>query len=339
MYLGEKSRALPNYLKNTFINSYEGGEMYPHVWLIGVGSMALDYAKVLNAQNIQYLPIGRGENSARRFEEKTHTMVTRGGIEKFIEEKPQRPEYAIVNVGVDELKRVTLMVLNYGVKKVLVEKPGGLNRHEIKELGEQVDSKKAEVYIAYNRRFYSSVQTAKEIIEKDDLTSFHFEFTEWSHEIEKLDKAKGIKENWFLANSTHVVDMAFYLGGKPEKICCYSAGSLNWHPAASVFTGAGTSETGALFSYHANWQGPGRWGVEAVTKNYRLIFRPLEKLQIQKQGSVNIDMFDIDDKLDVEYKPGLYKQVEAFLQNKRTILCSIKEQMNLLDIFDKMANY
>ena len=42
----------------------------------------------------------------------------------------------------------------------------------------------------------------KEIIAEDNgVTSFNFEFTEWSHEIEKLEKAPGVKENWFLANS------------------------------------------------------------------------------------------------------------------------------------------
>ena len=41
-------------------------------------------------------------------------------------------------------------------------------------------------------------------------------------EIEKLNKVPGIKENWFLGNSTHVVDLAFYLGGKPKQISTIS---------------------------------------------------------------------------------------------------------------------
>ena len=40
---------------------------------------------------------------------------------------------------------------------------------------------------------------------------------------------------------------------------------------------------------------------------------PHGRLQIQKIGSVAVDFVDIDDCLDKDFKPGLYKQTEAFL--------------------------
>ena len=163
------------------------------------------------------------------------------------------------------------------------------------------------------------------------MTSFNFEFTEWVHEIEKLKKAPVVKENWFLSNSTHVVDMAFYLGGNPKEISCYTEGSLEWHPSASIFSGAGISETGALFSYQANWESAGRWCVEVLTKKNKLIFRPLEKLQVQKKGSVNIDFVkDINYSLDQKYKPGIFLQVKAFLKTKK---------FGLLDIYEHAINF
>ena len=64
----------------------------------------------------------------------------------------------------------------------------------------------------------------------------------------------------------HVVDLAFYLCGKPDEISCYTTGGLNWHSAASVFAGAGITKKNVLFSYNANWGAPGRWGVEIMTK-------------------------------------------------------------------------
>ena len=129
----------------------------------------------------------------------------------------------------------------------------------------------AKVFIAYNRRFYRAVSEAKRLIEGDGgVTSFNFEFTEWSHEIERLSKAPGVKEKWFLGNSTHVVDLAFFLGGKPSEISCYTQGGTDWHPTASLFSGAGVSEHGALFSYNANWESAGRWGVEVLTKKINI---------------------------------------------------------------------
>ncbi len=314
--------------------------MYPKVWLIGAGKMALEYAKVFKAQKVDFLTIGRGEESAESFERHVNTRVIRGGIGDYLKEHPKVPDYAIICVGVEQLKNATVQLLSHGVKEILVEKPGGINKQEIQEVNDLSEVKKVHVYIAYNRRFYASVERAEEIIAAEGgAASFNFEFTEWSHEIEKLVKAPGVKERWFLANSTHVVDMAFYLGGIPEKLSCYNAGSLPWHPSSSVFAGAGISETGALFSYQANWEGPGRWGVEVCTRMSRLIFRPLEKLQIQKKGSVNIEMVDINDELDREFKPGLYKQVETFFDNRKNRLCSIKEQLKIVDTYNKMANY
>jgi hypothetical protein len=91
------------------------------------------------------------------------------------------------------------------------------------------------------------------------------------------------------------------------------AGGLDWHPSASVFNGAGITDTGALFSYHANWEAPGRWSVEVLTKEHRLILRPLEELQVQNLGSVSVEKMEIADKLDKSYTPGFYRETESFL--------------------------
>ena len=69
----------------------------------------------------------------------------------------------------------------------------------------------AKVLIAYNRRFYSSVEKAREIITEDGgIQSCIFEFTEWAHKIIALSKANGVKEHWFLGNSSHVIDLVFH---------------------------------------------------------------------------------------------------------------------------------
>jgi len=40
----------------------------------------------------------------------------------------------------------------------------------------------------------------------------------------------------------------------------------------------------------------------------------MEKLQVQLNRSVSIDVVDIDDEIDIEFKPGLYRQTEGFLK-------------------------
>ena len=69
-----------------------------------------------------------------------------------------------------------------------------------------------------------------------------------------------------------------------------------------------------------------------------MIFRPLEKLQIQKIRSVVIEEIDINDKLDTEYKPGLYLQLKAFLENDLTNFITIQEQADRMELFHTITN-
>lgn len=309
------------------------------LWLIGAGTMSVDYIKVLHALDVPFEVIGRGERSARECTRETGLPVLCGGIDAYVCDGAELPETAIVAVGVEELAHVTKSLLRSGIKKILVEKPGGVDHDEIRSVWEETEKCRANVYVAYNRRFYSSVRKAREIIRDDGgPTSFNFEFTEWSHQIVDLEKAPGIKENWLLANSSHVIDLAFFLGGKPKTMTCYKAGALDWHPSGSIYAGAGISERGALFSYQANWEAPGRWGVEILTRKHRLIFRPLEKLQIQNIGSVAIQEVSLDDDLDSRFKPGLYLQVQAFLNGNYPDLISIADHFSNVEHYQMIRN-
>lgn len=311
------------------------------IWLIGAGGMAQDYIKVLDDLKKEIVVIGRSHKSAIECKKITGVKVLEGGLDKFLEQKPEITTHAIVAVGVEKLYEITKELLEYGVKNILLEKPGALETWQLKELNTLVKVNNSNVIIAYNRRFYASVLKAQEIIINDGgVTSFNFEFTEWAHVIEPLVKAEGVKEKWFLGNSTHVVDLAFYLGGKPKEMNSFTSGSLDWHSSASNFSGAGISQSGALFNYQANWESAGRWSVEILTKNNRLIFRPMEKLQIQKIGTIP-QLFDesIDYTLDDKYKPGLYLQTKKFLENNFENMCTLSEQLNILTEYNKIANY
>jgi len=305
------------------------------IWLLGTGPMGVEYGKVLQSLQVPFEVIGRGAESATKFEAVTGIAPRIGGLSDFLRNPAEIPLYAIVAVSVEQLASVAEQLLDAGVKKILLEKPGALTVSELESVVHKAEQKQAEVFIAYNRRFYSSVMKAEELIREDGgVTSFQFEFTEWSHVIEGLKKAPGVKEQWFYVNSTHVIDMAFFLGGKPKQLQSFTAGGTRWHQSASVFAGAGISENGALFSYHANWEAPGRWGLELLTKKHRFILRPLEKLQVQNIGSVTQEFVVIDDSLDVQFKPGVYREVSAFLHGENTRLSSVRDQLKSYTYFE-----
>ena len=310
------------------------------IWLVGAGKMAQDYIRVLDGLGRRYTVIGRGEKSAQACQAATGCEVRVGGLNVFLCETPTICSHAIVSVGVEKLYETTQQLITYGVKNILVEKPGALRIGEFESLARAASEYNANVYIAYNRRFYASVLKAQELIEGEGgVISFNFEFTEWSHLIEPLEKESCVKERWFLANSTHVVDLSFYLGGRPEKLFAFTAGKLDWHPTSSVFSGAGISRSGSLFSYQANWESAGRWSLEIMTRAHRLVLTPLEKLQIQKIGTIKLENVEIDDSLDVQYKPGLYIQTQSFLEYNTHRFCSIQEQLEMVDTYNEIANY
>lgn len=305
--------------------------------LVGTGYMAIEYAKVLQALGREFVTVGRGEASAEKFKETTGHEAIPGGIDAWLPTHKNPFTKAIVAVSVNELGKVASSLLRHGFRSILLEKPGGVNEEEIRQVVGEATQTGAHVYLAYNRRFYASTLKAKEMIQEDGgVTSFQFEFTEWSHVVGVQKIAKEILEHWFLCNSTHVVDLAFFLGGRPQSMSCHTAGGLSWHPAASIFAGAGVAENGALFSYQANWEAPGRWWVEVLTRKHRFIFRPLEELHIQVIDSVAVQKVEIDNALDLQFKPGLYRQVENFLSETPS-LCTIEEQTDHVAWYTKIC--
>tara|TARA_R110002050_G_scaffold97132_1_gene202065 strand:- start:14094 stop:15038 length:945 start_codon:yes stop_codon:yes gene_type:complete len=300
------------------------------ILLIGTGAMAVDYSKVLQSIAKDFIVIGRGAKSANVFKEKTGISPITGGIENYLSENSvSENTMAIIATGTETLMTVMLQLLKSGVKKILIEKPAAISIEELLGNEDVLKPYYESVYIAYNRRFYASVMEAERLIAEDGgLQSMHFEFTEWAHKIEPLSKAEGVKENWFFANSTHVVDLAFYLAGNPTDWKAFSKqGKLNWHKKTN-FVGAGETEKGVLFSYISNWESAGRWGIELLTENRRIYLKPMENLHVQQKGSVQITEHEIDSSVDEKFKPGLYKQVEAFIAEEKGRLPSLKEHIS-----------
>jgi predicted dehydrogenase len=292
-----------------------------HVLLVGTGYMGKEYSKVLQGMSVTTTVVGHSEAGCASFEAATGCVAIAGGIDNYLATHSiAHITHTIIATSVEVMQANCVALIAHGAQAILVEKPAAGSLKDVSDLADLVASQQVEMYIAYNRRFYASVQHARRMIVADGgVRSFLFEFTEWSHVIGGLEKPLEVKQNWFLGNSTHVIDLAFFMGGAPTTLYAVSSeGSLAWHKQ-SVFAGSGKSEIGALFAYHANWQGPGRWWLEVITAQHRLEFRPLEKLKMTPIGSVNASFVEIDEVLDTKYKPGLYLQTEAFLDNKHLL--------------------
>lgn len=309
------------------------------IWLVGSGSMAHDYALVMKGLQLSFSVIGRGKESANKFRCDTGCPVHTGGIEYALQ-RLKAPKIAIVAVGVENLASVTSRLVEAGTKRILVEKPGALNLQQMNDLIRIVKQNNATVLVGYNRRFYSSVKEAKRLIQMDGgVLSANFEFTEWSHLIEAAKKKSEIKNQWVSANSSHVLDLVFHFIGLPRSWKSWRSGSLPWHPSAARFSGAGITDSDVIFSYSADWECPGRWGVELLTRKRRLILRPLEKLQEVHSGSTESMPVELDDLIDQQFKPGLYEQTKAFITSDDRLFCSLEAQARNVEIYAEIAGY
>jgi predicted dehydrogenase len=296
-------------------------------YIIGAGPMAIEYAKILKFMKVNFKVVGRSQASCDKFKSEIGEDCIPGGFEKWFEQLTDLPARVVVAVSEENLGNVTAKLIEKGVPKILVEKPGAATYEELDRLVQLQEKSNSKVFVGYNRRFYSSVQEAKKLIQEDGgVQSFFFEFTEWGHVIRNKVCIPLVKEEWLWHNSTHVMDLAFYLGGFPDSISSFKSGSLDWHSRGAKYSGAGITKNSAVFSYMANWAAPGRWVVEILTNQRRFIFKPLEKLQIQKIGSVAVEELQINNEKDLNFKPGLYEQCRAFIENNESDLVTLKQQ-------------
>jgi predicted dehydrogenase len=279
--------------------------------------MAQAYGNALNAIGAAWQCVGRGAESATAFELASGKRPVEGGLAHFLARRPL-PENtcAIVTLPLGDLSAATHALAKAGARRILVEKPAGVNLSEIKSAATVAVRSGMQAYVGYNRRFYASVIAARAMVAEDGgVTSFHIEFTERESASRLARYSAEILQNWILANSSHVLDLAFHLGGRPQSASGMTAGELSWHPAGAVFAGHGRTEGGALFSWHADWSSAGRWGVDLRTRSRRLLLQPLEELRVQYKDGFDLVPVTVDDHLDRQFKPGIYRQIEAFLSS------------------------
>ncbi len=312
---------------------------HKNIWIIGCGNITSEYLKVFEKKKRSVIVIGRGNKSAKKFQKQYKKEVVVGGLKNFLKTNPSLPNYAIVAVDIENLASVVGELIDFGIKKILCEKPVALDIKDLKKLKNKIATMKVKFFIAYNRRFYESIKISKKIIFKDNgLISVNFEFNEMIKKIEKSKHSKKVKSKWVIANSSHLIDLVFSITGTPKKISSFTFGKKSWHPTSSIFYGYGQSKNGVIITYSSNWDSPGRWGIEFMTKNYKIILKPLENVKILKHKGQIIQLKS-EDKNEIDFKPGFYSMIDKFDKDNFDDFCTIDQQIDNLGIYNKIAGY
>lgn len=311
------------------------------VLIVGAGSIGREYAAVTTSLGVDPLVVTRGtERAAAMREDYPSTTVISGGLAQYLREHDP-PDRAILCTPVDSLADHCRLLIETGVDRILSEKPLALSSACARDLAEVAEGMDASVSVAYNRRNYAAVQRARTLIKEDGgVSSLGIDFTEAIFRIDPNEYAERVLRRWGIANSSHVLDTAFYLSGRPRRLSAEQLGCVvEWHPSGSIFTGTGVTTADAVFSYHADWGCPGRWRLEINTTEHKLVFAPMERLQIQPRGSFELKEANVDYSRDEEFKPGFYEQTDQFLAGTDDVLCDLAELPAELAVLETIFGY
>ncbi len=317
--------------------------MSVRVLVIGTGKMGI--AHLLALKDLYTEAIGAWAPTSRAKKEVENLGVYFFERDLLKAVKIFKPSHVIVAAPIEMLYETTSNVINLGIKNILVEKPMVLNKKEADQILKLIKKNNINLRVAYNRRYYSSYKSVIELIKdsKEKIQSVYFEFNENYDSIDgPVNKNAEVKKRWILANSMHVIDMAFSQVGLPLYSECsflIKEKELNWHPSGSIFYGSGITENYVPFVYHANWNSPGNWKVEWMTSSTRYIFNPIENFKIIRKNSFKIEDGNFNNYLDVKYKPGVFLQNKDFLYGDNSGLVSPEYAIKLMNLAETLGGY
>ena len=220
----------------------------------------------------------------------------------------------MVLVSADQIFDVTKKLLPANIP-LFIEKPAGLIPNETKTLAILADKFGTKNMVGYNRRYYSIFHKGIEIInEYGNLLGVTVEGHERFWKTDNIGFSQMILDNWIFANSTHTIDLLRFFGGDVNQIKTMKK-SLK-EQKGDQFVASIEFESGALGTYTSHWYSPGGWSVTLYSEGITVRFKPLEKgVWIDNDFQ---DREIITDDLDKQFKPGFYRQMEAFINMVKT---------------------
>lgn len=307
--------------------------------IVGTGLIAEEYIKILLALDCKLEVVGNTDRKSEYIENKYQVKCHCGGLENFNFENNSYQDIIIATPIELLFNHLNICIGRcQGLKNILVEKPGCLYTYQL----EKILSIKGDIniFIAYNRRFYNSTLQGIEIIKKDPIKKILLTIDEYNlDKISKLQTDK-IMQNYFTNMTTHVVDMTLYMSGTPGAILNNTIegyGLLPFHKRGCIFKGICMTTNDIPIEYNGDWSRNGKWKIEIMLESGKILsYQPLEDLKVLEKGN---DVKIVKrDKLDIDFKPGYYRQINSYISDKKNLL-DLETHYKNLKIYHKMVGY
>jgi predicted dehydrogenase len=216
-------------------------------------------------------------------------------------------DLAVISVNELALYKICLESFKFPWK-ILVEKPVGYNFEEAQLISTLALNSGVQVFIALNRRHYSSTKNVIEAL-KDDVGQRVVQVFDQENPAVAIEAGtpQKVVDNWMYANSIHLIDY-FNVFCRGQLTGVQNVIRLNNDSPFFLLSRLSFS-SGDIGVYQAIWEGPGPWAVTISTQLKLWELRPLEKVTKQAYRSRVKEESTIDE-WDITFKPGIRSQAQ-----------------------------
>ncbi len=305
---------------------------------VGTGYMANQYAKVIkkefNSQSEIVGAINKSSESIKLFVKNYNVHKSFVNLTEMM--NSTKPDIVVVCVNELSTFKVLETLSKYSCIS-LIEKPVGINFEESKKILKLKKNKKFLPYVALNRRFYSSVLSAKKILMQDKSPRIINIFDqENSVAAKKSGQPNKVVKNWMYANSIHMIDFAYnFARGKIKKMIKTNKVQFL---KEGIFSTVLYFDSGDIVKYNSIWNRPAPWTVQVSTKKYFIELKPIEEISFLTNESRKWNTLK-KSILDKKYKPGIYLLLQEVLnlkKGKKTNLQNLKYSNKLMKLIRKI---
>ena len=280
-----------------------------NIGIIGAGNIAKENLKVIQAMNgvrvggITSRTISKAEEIAKTF----FIDNVYENIDSLIKKCPV--DAIMILVSANQIYDVTQKLIPANIP-LFIEKPPGLIPKQTKHLVELAEKYGTKNMVGYNRRYYSIFHKGIDLIKKNGgLLGLTIEGHERIWKIIELDIPNEIRENWIFANSTHTIDLLRLFGGEIVQINALVNRVKEKY--GDQFISSVKFKSGALGTYTSHWYSPSGWSVKLYGEGISVKYGPLEK-GVWTNSDFIVSEID-PESVDINYKPGFYKQLRSFI--------------------------
>lgn len=290
------------------------------VAIIGAGYMAREHIRAFAA-----IPDVKVVGIHSRTRARAESLAAEFGIPHVCDSIAElynvtQADLVVVVVLVLEMRQVAVSCFDFAWT-VLLEKPAGYNYEDGLAISAAAKAQASKVFVALNRRHYSSTQQVCAALALDSAPRFiKVQDQEDLEEAQAGGQPALVIQNWMYANSIHLIDF-FRIFGR-GRITSVDA-VIPWNPSnPGVVVSHIRFDSGDQGLYEGYWNAPAPWAVSVSLPSARWELRPVEQASIQRRGERRQQVLEQGAR-DIEYKPGLLTQAEAAVAAARGHVSSI----------------